>query len=313
MEASDTSEPKTGWRPNWVTEGIIVGAISVFAYFLALSYETGWCEAFEIPHELITVTPLQVFRGALIYLLVFLYTLVRHGRDLLELFFPRPEKAVSNGEIPAEPIAAAWKKKRSGFRPFIAARHLAGRVRRAWTAAQAWWDGESLGATLLQALSFVGLVCAGTPGVRLPQRLFLMFLASLPPLIMYELNRRLDGFPAVRGTTRPLRFTALLLAVGIWLHVFHFCAGYLSALGQSDFHVLSGKPERVVLAIYGSHVIAAPLDRTGNHWHPPLTIQNLGDSATIQLQREQVGPLSKAVQGWPAKPIPSIPAKAPGP
>lgn len=88
-----------------------------------------------------------------------------------------------------------------------------------------------------------------------------------------------------------LNVTRILLIL-LFLNVIATATGLYNARTQRDFLVLRGTPERVVLRIYGSRAITAPLLRRDRLVQKQYRFVNLDESDTAILSLERVGPLS---------------------
>ncbi|MFN3650081.1 MAG: hypothetical protein ACK47B_10925 [Armatimonadota bacterium] len=266
MEQSQHTPDRQWILPDSLVAAVLPVALSVAAYFVALTREIGACTAYGVPVEFIVIGPGEVFRSLLPLLFFGLISLP------LMLVIPGPEESLRELLIKqARELNVNWRRE--------VQRAFMGMLR--------------LTAVYVLVLSGVGAYFMGTLQWHL-----LLSLAALiavliaPPLYLSrapDLSSALRRWDRWRLPTLAFSILALTTSYGL-IH------GAAEAALTRSYLVVPGNPERVVLRVYSDKMMCAPLARSKRHFGRAILIRHLGDNARVVLHHEPVGPLTRSPQ-----------------
>lgn len=247
----------------------LIAGISALAYVLAYAYEIGFGKEFRIPTELISVgiNDVVAMGGGLLLVGFFILGIVDMGfrfrlltikktRPVLQTFL----KAVFWTLIPILGLAMAGV-----------------------TLEEAWWAyAASIGFGI--AGYFLSPLMTQKGKGSYVEKLHLenekeKERASVPaPLVKFLWGR-------FNRATVAVIFLLPLLAASA------YAAGKLSAVFRSEYSVVGGNPERVILRRYGDEFVCATFDRTTHIVQSGYTLLKSPDADLASIRVEDVGPL----------------------
>lgn len=244
-----------------LTEGLLIAGVPVAGYWFAFLYDLGYCRYFDILAWFIDVGILNVFVST-VGLLGLLALVSLYANPLFMILRRLPAALRSAFLRIAIPFA------------FIAGYALVGR---------------------LMLCQFVLLF---TPFVVL-----LLFLEFIFPLITQRGTRGYLAKLDAQNVTEPEHHTlvdAMVRSIGrerslffylifVFSFVAYFAGGY-NAKAQTDFIVLTGSTELVVLKTYKASFLAAKFDRVARSVSPQYTVIP-ADTQLFQFKFERVGRL----------------------
>ena len=249
-------------RGFWIWQGIIVAAIPVIGYGLAFLYEVGFCSAFKIPKEFITLNLTTVFvaAGSLLGVVFVLYWFAEFILMLLSM-----RKSPLFREL----------------RSFLIILLLSLGFVIVW-----WglWERVFFIAFILLWFAFLLFVSP-----LITQRDKRSYIEKLQAQRKRDLETPvviLDSLVRLLG-----RGAFIIIFVVILLLVFSYAIGEAEALNQDEFLVPSTYPQAVVLRIYGENMICAPFDREQKEIQKSFFIIRMTDEPRPMLQLQKIGPL----------------------
>ncbi len=260
-QESDT-QSKTGFR---LTDGIVISVLTATAYLMAFAHEAGFAHAFAMPFDLIDLQLMPALFATLFsgVLVVALFQVV----DLTTVLM-----TPTSGEHPAL----------MRLRPFLGLIAFAILV---------WMIG--------------GAAVTGVVSSILGWAVVMSLWVVLLPLLLFRAAPRYRGIlstalwqgsgyeRATRVLFGPFWGATVLALCSLVFVALSFTAGYAGAKRQTAFYVANptGKPEALVLRIYGSRVITAEFVRSEHKVKRVYQVLNLGEGGGLSLRQETVGPL----------------------
>ncbi|MEW6330611.1 MAG: hypothetical protein AB1560_04030 [Pseudomonadota bacterium] len=255
---------------RWLTEGLLIAGVSFLAYMASMAYEVGYAKFFAIPYALIQISLTTTLLTAGCVLLAigisgsaFTFLLYLQKKFKLPYFY----YAIAGTIVSLLPVG--------GVAIFIFMNN----------SLEQWIS--LIAATLLSILVvFVWpIILRRDSNDSYSERYYKHLLDESQPSLLnfFSFSRRRYG-------NLPF-FVILLFAVVVLLS---YMSGNGNAKYQESYYVLDSDPEHVVLRIYDSLLIAAPLNRKNKTITNTLVIYDLTKDGRITLRQEQVGPLNVA-------------------
>jgi len=253
---------------KWLlSEGIFLALVTVSGYFFAYLYEEGYASHYGMPSDLITITPGNVFRFSVLFILFLLVVLIfanwvtaqlpRHIHPYLSLHLPR--------------YIALILVMGLMFYPAL----------------------KSLGAVYVSIL-------VGFP-------ILWGLVVFVGPLIEHrrsgKLSSRYDeeiriaeakaGYLADFALRRFGRHWSLVVVLFVAAFFAVLIGGDLEAAQREDYFVTNTVPETVVIRVYGDNIICAEFDRKKKQVLPNFRIFKIGSDSGFEMSLEHIGPLTR--------------------
>ncbi|HEC36033.1 MAG TPA: hypothetical protein ENI39_05810 [Anaerolineae bacterium] len=245
-------------------EGLLVAAISAYAYIFAFVYEAGFAQVFSIPLSFIAVSLTNVLvAGGSLLLVGHLVVSVGNLVFMMSDIFSGPISKRIKRLVPLLLFSLALVCVTSGTRllpSFIIA------------CAVGW-----LIAIFFQFI-FPLLTQRGKGSYR--EKLVAQDDLDARTSDWYDLLARRLG-------VGPYSLVLLLLMALVVVYY----AGQSTAMRQSTYLVTSTSPEMVVLRVYGGNMVCAPFDRDTREVKPSFVVLKVGEDPGLALHSEHVGPL----------------------
>ena len=249
-----------------ISDAMWVAALSAATYAVAFSYEAGYARYFHVPVNLITISPTLLLKvgGALMVVMMPLYLLTMTIWPLL----PRSDTALAK--------AVNLLVKDAIYITFMMSPYLI--------------HGEYW-------LLYCGLI-----GSIIIYELVIPLITQrkIPTLEMKLAEEdKISRDNAVRSIVWSLvmRFGRVPI---VFLVIFSMTASFANTLGsenakkKTEFMLVKGDPNVVVLALYDDLFITQPFDSSSKMLVGYLKIMRLGDGKEIELAPGDVGPLKAA-------------------
>jgi hypothetical protein len=247
---------------SWITDGIMIAAITAFAYVLSFLYEAGFCTSFNIPLSFISLslTTILTAAGGLFIVIIMLFGVI-HILYMIGILDTK------------NPVSLAFQRTTLFSLLLLANVLLYGRCWIGWIRTA----GTLLFFLLLEFI-FPLITQRGKGSYR----------DKLTAQV--ELEQEARSFGNILRTRFGNMGVIMFLIIWYGLMTAH-TAGRAQAHQQEEFLVIDHSPEVVVLRIYGEYLITAPFDRSTKEIEKKLYIFMLSDNSPTLLTLEKAGPL----------------------
>lgn len=278
---------------SWITEGLILASVPVFAYLLAFIYEAGSASFYRIPSDFVSpsrTTVLVSFTGILVLIIALLAMVNSTYRLLLEIMVSIESRFKTSYSEDVHKRILRWL----AYECFL------------------WLLLSLMRVSSNYMICFMLLLCAVliyknilNPIIRRWREQLEKKYFSLQKLETQEKERKrvselLERSPYVylQRKVQRLGISSLQFFFGvIYICALFFVCGYGNAAQRVNYTIMESSPEMVILQSDGDRVVAAPLDRKTHtilgeftmlslsEMHIPVHTENLGRLRSVSNPR----------------------------
>jgi hypothetical protein len=250
------NEEKHTLSQRWLSDGLVIAFSPILASLFAFVYESGYASYFNIPQSFISISLTSVFvvAGALLAIFMMLFGLT----SLVLSCFPPVLTPIHRRILCVLPVLLLC----IGFVVLF----------------DRWQDWIVYAAPCIVMVAYLFLV------PLLGRRSVPTYSAKLAAQLQSE--SRVSFYDTLFHDKR----AGLIVGLIIFGLLLTNAAGKAAAMKQRQFLVIAGKPEIVVLRVYGDNLICAPLLRDSKQIVSEFSILKEQDP-TLRLRLENVGPL----------------------
>jgi len=252
-----------------MTDALIIAASTALLYFVAYSYERGYCDYFGIPPQLISPSTTNVIVAA-----VGVGTFLFLTLNFVSLTTPMLRAALDS-KTPSHPYQPILLLNWALIALGIALIHAYG---------FSWWHfaGYLVGSAALNIVFFgIGMILHRKKG-------------SIPAMLeAVQQDAEVDSFDIWLLIKEKLgQHTLLAVVVIIVVNGLSWIVGNGDAHKQTRFQTLAAYPEHVVLRVYGDRIIAGKANAETRGLDPQFIVFNISDSTAVRLETKTLGPLT---------------------
>lgn len=262
VQAVDNGQPGASKRGLGLSEAVLLAVAPIAGYQIAFAYHSGYMSAFRLPVGFVTIglTDVLVATGAV-------------GGLMLTLFWWADIVFISKAWI-ERPLGRAALRLSPMLLLLAVGIYLFGLKWREWI------------------------------GIVLFLLVFGFFEFGFPLVTQWKIRGYSNKLAAQEESDRQVMSVTdyvakavgpnalLLLVIILIVILMSFASGRAAALDQREFLVLHGRPERVVLRIYGDNLVCASWNREEKTVGRHLFVYKVGDgSLNSGLRLEEIGPL----------------------
>jgi hypothetical protein len=246
------SEPLPLGKRIWEMQGILIAVLPVLGSFLAITYELGYLNWFDVPLEFAEITLLRIV-GATVTLTMAVL-LMLHGISVAAT-------AISEAKSPVEKVVI----KAIGVTGVIAT------VLYLWRdAPQArWWAVPAV---------FIGLLTFHLVPPLFSRKSDIAYMAEL------ENFQRTTSRKSAADESHPLRYLREVL----FLTFLTMLLGRFNAGDNTERYVVEEEPNLLFVRKYGDNIILKRFDPESGVLLRPFEVRNLGEGGSIKLKRVKV-------------------------
>lgn len=253
-------------RSSFLTEGLLLAALSATAYLVAFLYERGYCDHFGIPTLLIAPSTSNILAAAVAVSVGFLGTIPFLGS------FTSIVRDVRSSE------------RLKPYRSIILTNILLAMA--AIIGATLYGVSWTLVSVLFTIFILINITNFGPPAMRYRQYKTWRerFLAT------EEAEMRSGGSIDLLLDSLGPRMMKVVLVVIVLLFA-SYIVGNANANRQKDFFVLNDPPNYVVLRSYGDTLVTSKLDRAAKQTGSEFLFLRISNIERLKLTAERIGPL----------------------
>jgi hypothetical protein len=257
------NEEQAGSRAGrLLSDAVLIAATPVVGYFVAYLHEIGSAQEYGIPYGFVSVDLSTALASALALVVVLIVVSVMV--NALILVFPHEAPSA----VRARFTGGAW-----AVLILVVLVSIYGPEWRAWI-----WAPAGAAAAFLLSLTVPLLTQRNVEG-------YVAKLEAADAVNREGVNRNLLSWASARFGSSVIYVTLGILLAGYLA----YSTGRASAMHDRDYLVIQGKPEFVVLQVYGDVVVTAEFDRQRRCISHHLRVLKLSSKA-IEGVRERVGP-----------------------